>query len=67
MRDGAYAGGTFDWLSPFSLLTGVAVVAGYALIGATWLVDENGWRGPGQGARAGEIPAAGGAGRAGRS
>lgn len=34
----AFGGGTFDWLSPFSLLTGVAVVAGYALIGATWLV-----------------------------
>ncbi len=34
----AYAGGTFDWLTPFSLLTGVAVVAGYALLGATWLV-----------------------------
>jgi cytochrome d ubiquinol oxidase subunit II len=36
--DNAYSGGSFDWLSPFSLLTGVAVVAGYALIGATWLV-----------------------------
>jgi cytochrome d ubiquinol oxidase subunit II len=36
--DNAYAGGTFDWLSPFSLLTGVAVVAGYALLGATWLI-----------------------------
>ena len=36
--DNAYAGGTFDWLSPFSLLTGLAVVAGYALLGATWLV-----------------------------
>ena len=34
----AYAGGTFDWLSPFSLLTGAAVVAGYALLGATWLL-----------------------------
>lgn len=34
----AYAGGTFDWLTPFSLLTGLGVVAGYALIGATWLV-----------------------------
>jgi cytochrome d ubiquinol oxidase subunit II len=34
----AFAGGTFDWLSMFSLLTGVAVVAGYALLGATWLV-----------------------------
>jgi len=33
----AYAGGWWDWLSPFSLLTGVALVAGYALLGATWL------------------------------
>ncbi|MEF2551482.1 cytochrome d ubiquinol oxidase subunit II [Aurantimonas sp. A2-1-M11] len=34
----AYAGGWFDWLTPFSLMTGVAVVVGYALLGATWLV-----------------------------
>jgi cytochrome d ubiquinol oxidase subunit II len=34
----AYAGGWWDWLTPFSLLTGVAVVAGYALLGAAWLV-----------------------------
>lgn len=34
----AYAGGWFDWLSPFSLMTGVAVVIGYALLGACWLV-----------------------------
>ncbi|MEC7259584.1 MAG: cytochrome d ubiquinol oxidase subunit II, partial [Pseudomonadota bacterium] len=34
----AYAGGWFDWLSPFSLATGVAVVLGYALLGATWIV-----------------------------
>jgi len=34
----AYAGGWWDWLTPFSLLTGVSVVAGYALLGATWLV-----------------------------
>jgi cytochrome bd ubiquinol oxidase subunit II len=34
----AYAGGAFDWLTPFTLLTGDAVVAGYALLGATWLV-----------------------------
>ncbi|XWN32153.1 MAG: cytochrome d ubiquinol oxidase subunit II [Devosia sp.] len=33
----AYAGGWWDWLSPFSILTGLAVVAGYALLGATWL------------------------------
>ena len=34
----AYAGGWWDWLTPFSALTGVAVVTGYALLGATWLV-----------------------------
>ncbi|MEA2831605.1 MAG: cytochrome bd ubiquinol oxidase subunit [Bradyrhizobium sp.] len=33
-----YAGGWWDWLTPFSLLTGVALVIGYALLGATWLV-----------------------------
>ncbi|MFZ7094594.1 cytochrome d ubiquinol oxidase subunit II [Luteimonas dalianensis] len=33
-----YAGGWWDWLTPFSLLTGVSVVVGYALLGATWLV-----------------------------
>ena len=32
-----FAGGTFDWLTPFSLLCGFALLAGYALIGATWL------------------------------
>ena len=34
----AYAGGWWDWLTPFTLLTGAAVVAGYVLLGATWLV-----------------------------
>jgi cytochrome d ubiquinol oxidase subunit II len=33
-----YAGGNWDWLTPFSLLTGAALVIGYALLGATWLV-----------------------------
>jgi cytochrome d ubiquinol oxidase subunit II len=33
-----YAGGWFDWLTWFTALTGVALVAGYALLGATWLV-----------------------------
>ncbi len=33
-----YAGGWWDWLTPFSILTGLAVVAGYGLLGATWLV-----------------------------
>jgi cytochrome d ubiquinol oxidase subunit II len=34
----AYAGGWWDWVSPFTLLTGVALVMGYALLGSTWLV-----------------------------
>ena len=38
VADRAYAGGWLDWLSPFSLLTGVSVVCGYALLGATWLI-----------------------------
>ena len=33
-----YSGGNWDWLTPFSLLTGAALVVGYALLGATWLV-----------------------------
>ncbi len=33
-----YGGGWWDWLSPFSLLTGVAVVIGYGLLGACWLI-----------------------------
>jgi cytochrome d ubiquinol oxidase subunit II len=36
----AFAGGPFDWLSPFALLTGVALVVGYALLGATWLARK---------------------------
>jgi len=34
----AYAGGWWDWLTPFSLLTGLSVVIAYALLGATWLI-----------------------------
>jgi len=33
-----YAGGWWDWLTPFSLLTGVSLVVAYALLGATWLI-----------------------------
>jgi cytochrome d ubiquinol oxidase subunit II len=35
---GEFVGGTFDWLTPFSLLVAVSLVAGYALLGAAWLV-----------------------------
>jgi cytochrome d oxidase, subunit II (cydB) len=34
----AYAGGWWDWLTPFSIATGIALVIGYGLLGATWLV-----------------------------
>jgi cytochrome bd ubiquinol oxidase subunit II len=37
VSDRAYAGGWWDWLTPFSILTGVALLVGYALLGATWL------------------------------
>jgi cytochrome d ubiquinol oxidase subunit II len=33
-----YAGGLFDWLTPFGVLTGVALLAGYALLGSTWMI-----------------------------
>lgn len=38
VRDRAYAGGWWEWLSPFSVLTGVALMVGYALLGAGWLI-----------------------------
>ncbi len=37
-RDGAFAGGTFDWLTPYTVLVACGLVAGYALLGATWMV-----------------------------
>jgi cytochrome d ubiquinol oxidase subunit II len=38
VSDRAFAGGAFDFLTPFSVLTGIALVFGYALLGAGWLV-----------------------------
>jgi cytochrome d ubiquinol oxidase subunit II len=37
VKAGAFAGGPFDWLTPYSLLVAFGLVAGYALLGATWL------------------------------
>ena len=34
----AYAGGWWEWLTPFSLLAGASLVIGYALLGAGWLI-----------------------------
>ncbi|MEL7129586.1 MAG: cytochrome d ubiquinol oxidase subunit II [Pseudomonadota bacterium] len=38
IEDGVWAGGAFDWLTPFTLLTGTSVVIGYVLLGSCWLV-----------------------------
>lgn len=40
----SFAGHSFDWLNSFSLMTGTAVVFGYALLGSTWIImktDKN--------------------------
>ncbi|WP_417446141.1 cytochrome d ubiquinol oxidase subunit II [Kangiella sp.] len=37
IADRAYAGGWWDWLTPFSITTGIALAVGYVLLGATWL------------------------------
>lgn len=34
----AYAGGWWDWLTPFTVATGIALVIGYSLLGSTWLI-----------------------------
>ena len=34
----SYAGGAFDWVTPFSLFTGLGLLVAYALLGSTWLI-----------------------------
>lgn len=36
--DRSFAGGPLDWANGFAVITGIALVFGYALIGATWLI-----------------------------
>jgi cytochrome d ubiquinol oxidase subunit II len=38
VENGQFAGGALDWLTPFSLACGAALVVGYALLGATWIM-----------------------------
>lgn len=38
VRDGAYAGGPLDWVTPFALFTGAGLLIAYALLGSTWLI-----------------------------
>jgi cytochrome d ubiquinol oxidase subunit II len=40
VSDGRYAGGEFGWLSPFTVLCGIGLCVGYALLGASWLVGK---------------------------
>lgn len=35
---------TTDWLTPFSLVTGIALVCGYGLLGATWMLFKSSGR-----------------------
>jgi cytochrome bd ubiquinol oxidase subunit II len=37
VEDRAYSGGWWDWLTAFSVIAGIAVAIGYALLGASWL------------------------------
>ncbi len=45
VADRSYAGSWFDWFTPYTLLCGLGTVAGYALLGATWLI----WKLDGEG------------------
>ena len=40
IADGRYVGGLFGWLSPFAVLCGIGLCAGYMLLGACWLVRK---------------------------
>jgi len=46
VADNQYAGGAFDWVAPFPVLTGIGLVLGYALLGAGWIAlkSEGGLR-----------------------
>lgn len=38
VEDGQFAGSALHWLTPFALFVGGGLCAGYALLGATWLI-----------------------------
>jgi cytochrome d ubiquinol oxidase subunit II len=38
VKNQAFAGGSFDWLNAFSITTAIALLFGYCLLGATWLI-----------------------------
>jgi len=36
--DRSYVGGVLDWITPFSIFTGLGLIVAYALLGCTWLI-----------------------------
>src|SRR5690606_26521415 len=38
VADRSYVGGVLDWISPFSIFTGLGLIVAYALLGCTWLM-----------------------------
>jgi cytochrome bd ubiquinol oxidase subunit II len=38
IENGAFAGGAFDWATPFAAVCALGVATGYALLGATWMI-----------------------------
>ncbi len=38
VKNGLFAGGAMDWFTPFSVLVGMALIAGYVLLGSTYLL-----------------------------
>lgn len=51
VEGGRYAGGPWDWLTAFSVMTAVALLCGYALLGNTWLFWRSRGALQGKGAR----------------
>ena len=54
VTDGRFSGGSFDCFTPFSLFTGLALLFGYGLLGAGWLIlkTEGSLAGAARGGRA---------------
>ncbi|MDP2193982.1 MAG: cytochrome d ubiquinol oxidase subunit II, partial [Alphaproteobacteria bacterium] len=38
VKDTHFAGGPWDWVSGFNIITGLSLIFGYTLLGATWLI-----------------------------
>ena len=44
-----FAGGPFDWLNPFSVMVGIALIPGYIMLGASLFDHQNDGAGSGAG------------------